>query len=731
MRYSPWRHARQWWTGWRGRHFRWLCLRYAQAGVAVAWLFLLAALPLVGVYAALIVTTLVVTMQALSDDVTLQRYASQSGAVLIARALSGFRSVSARTWYESNRPSVTGVSATYYVDADALGTGDGSSGNPWNLTQMNANASSGERYYMRGTFNGTVAPVGSGTSSAWLVFQVWPGYECTVTGTGGGGGSHYPAFWLYQAKKEYIWIEGITCNTYTSGSDLKAISNELAQDKGPLVIMDCTLIGGVTILQSTDSWIEGCAARMWGGRALPHGPTTAITVALAGVGAGNVTNGDHKYRVRFKIPYSDSVVTSTTDYSPVGQYYEDIAGDPAFAAYTSTTSAAVTTSAGNGQVDLSDIPVSSHADCTEKEIYRLVVGGSQNTVADWKLLATISNATTTYRDNIADGSLGASLTNRSGNAGTSIYILNSSHRTVVYDNVVTHGGHGGIEIAFTTSSYLGDRSADVRIAFNSVTNEWAGGIATGQSDDAIVEGNLVRRSGRINDSGVRHIGTAHGMPISGIGTIARYNRISETWAQGLVLQSQLTSQSLQAKDCTLVFNVVRDCYGAGFLMYASGDIECSGNTVANNIFWDNCQGGMAEQYETYGYYNGALYELWAYSNNLSGTALTAWYASGNSSIGVNNVIRNNIISTDPGAFVHLRHASYGGTHAINLADLESTYGDAMRDNLYEDPLFVSETYTDATYCQIPAGSPAANAGYAVPGYTYLGSAPDIGVYEVA
>lgn len=101
----------------------------------------------------------------------------------------------------------------------------------------------------------------------------------------------------------------------------------------------------------------------------------APVAALAGLGAGNVNNGTHSYKVTF--------VTA------VG---ETEAG---------TASNVVTTSGGNGQVALSSIPVSSSALVTARKIYRTEAGG-----VDYKLLTTIANNTaTTFADNVADGSL--------------------------------------------------------------------------------------------------------------------------------------------------------------------------------------------------------------------------------------------------------------------------------------------------------------------------------------
>lgn len=104
----------------------------------------------------------------------------------------------------------------------------------------------------------------------------------------------------------------------------------------------------------------------------------APTVALAGLGAGNVNTGAHRYRITFV----------TADGETDGGIISDV----------------VTTSAGNGQVALSAIPTGGSA-VTSRKLYRTAAAGST-----YLLLATIAdNTTTTYADNIADASLGAAV----------------------------------------------------------------------------------------------------------------------------------------------------------------------------------------------------------------------------------------------------------------------------------------------------------------------------------
>lgn len=103
-----------------------------------------------------------------------------------------------------------------------------------------------------------------------------------------------------------------------------------------------------------------------------------LTCALAGVGAGNVDNGAHRYTVTF--------VTADG---------ETQAGDI-------SASVTVTDKTINGKMALSAIPLGGSL-VTSRKIYRTAAAGTT-----YLLLATIAdNTTTTYTDNIADSSLGA------------------------------------------------------------------------------------------------------------------------------------------------------------------------------------------------------------------------------------------------------------------------------------------------------------------------------------
>lgn len=104
---------------------------------------------------------------------------------------------------------------------------------------------------------------------------------------------------------------------------------------------------------------------------------TAITVALAGAGAGNVDNGAHRYLATF------------------------VTADGETDAGTISSAVTVADKTVNGKVALSAIPIGGSA-VTARNLYRTTAGGTT-----YLLLHQLAdNTTTSYTDNIADSALG-------------------------------------------------------------------------------------------------------------------------------------------------------------------------------------------------------------------------------------------------------------------------------------------------------------------------------------
>lgn len=121
----------------------------------------------------------------------------------------------------------------------------------------------------------------------------------------------------------------------------------------------------------------------------------ASVAALAGSGAGNVTNGAHIYKITFVNPVGETELG------------------------TASNTITVVDSTTNGQISITGIPVSTDATVTARRIYRTKAGGST-----YFFIATLSdNTTTIYTDNTADASLPATAGQYASNNSTSGWIF--------------------------------------------------------------------------------------------------------------------------------------------------------------------------------------------------------------------------------------------------------------------------------------------------------------------
>lgn len=187
---------------------------------------------------------------------------------------------------------------------------------------------------------------------------------------------------------------GGTINSATAGSVLfVGASGVLAEDttSGSEFFYDSTNhrlgLGTTTPTQKID--IKSGAIRF----TTLTAPTAPIAV-LASLGAGNINNGTHIYKVTF-----------------VNGVGETELG-------TASSTVTVTDLNSDGQVNLTAIPTSTDTTVTARKIYRTKAGGST-----YFPLVTISdNTTTTYTDNIADATMGTVAYSSNNSTSGAIYI---------------------------------------------------------------------------------------------------------------------------------------------------------------------------------------------------------------------------------------------------------------------------------------------------------------------
>lgn len=195
---------------------------------------------------------------------------------------------------------------------------------------------------------------------------------------------------------------------------------------------------------------------------------TGFSVSLAGAGAGNVNTGDHYYYVSYVTARGETELSISNG----------------GATFTGSTASKITTTAGNGQVDIT-VSASSDYRVTGIKIYRTQLGGFVT-----KLVATVTNANQTYRDNIADASLtGPDSLVRDNTTNDQIHINNSKSFFLGLGNTLV-GVLAGRDITTgSTNVCVGANAAlNLTTATNSVYIGWGAGQNGGNSSDSVAIG---------------------------------------------------------------------------------------------------------------------------------------------------------------------------------------------------------------------------------------------------
>ncbi len=152
---------------------------------------------------------------------------------------------------------------------------------------------------------------------------------------------------------------------------------------------------------------------------------TACTAALAGV-AGNIDNGDHKYQIAYGTADGHTGITNWSNTVTVVDKTVD------------------------GQIDLTNIPVSTDGRVTKRLLFRTKAGSGYP-----YYLATINdNTTTTYTDNTADGSLGFRATSYDN---TTLRVRDEDEKTIMM--------FGETNYSFGTDALDGDLTKGFNVAF--------------------------------------------------------------------------------------------------------------------------------------------------------------------------------------------------------------------------------------------------------------------------
>lgn len=338
-------------------------------------------------------------------------------------------------------------------------------------------------------------------------------------------------------------------------------------------------------------------------------------------------------------------------------------------------------------------------------------GSTGNGATDcWAVGNTISGI-----GDIATGNSGDGIAVRGG-AGARV-----SANNYLIQNTITTAGHSAIDCGVFAGSSENIATGTI-IAYNRITNPWAGGIIhNGKAHDSIIECN------DISDAGTANVGspaTQNAILLYGDDNIVRYNRC---WnCDTAAIQIEATSFAGFAPTTNrnkLYHNTLYDCNGMAFTIVVgagcAADTHCINNEIENNLGWQNNQDGTTA---TAGYYSGAYHMI----------QITTFNAPSDWTSGLGgNVFNNNSLArtTSAGADNWLRYFTGAPSETgYSLASFESTFTDSSNNQIDVDPSFMDAASEDFT---IATGSAVVDDGKAITGVTSIGSAPDLGVYEVA
>lgn len=294
-----------------------------------------------------------------------------------------------------------------------------------------------------------------------------------------------------------------------------------------------------------------------------------------------------------------------------------------------------------------------------------------------KLGDAVDGATNCWVDGCTINNIGSYI----GNDGDGVFIQNGSSNNHVVRNNVGYCGHMGITDG--GFSGIGESTCDDNvIAFNNVTNPWAGALnIQGNSLRPIVEYNNISDSGT---SGLGSPGTEDGLVVSCRNGIFRFNTIWNCDTEGIKFEASVFAGVTHTCTGNQVYNnTIYGCGGSAIGMVCrdslNAKITLANNLIMNNVGWANHRNGASAAGR---FYNGAYRMVFIDLFN----AGTVWDVN---TLGGNFFLNNTLARTavvDAWSVI-IRTGGAGGDLNFTLASFESTFPGCASNTQATDPLF--------------------------------------------
>jgi hypothetical protein len=299
--------------------------------------------------------------------------------------------------------------------------------------------------------------------------------------------------------------------------------------------------------------------------------------------------------------------------------------------------------------------------------------------------------------------------NFASNEGDAIVAIDGSDNIVVVRNSIENAAHGAVD-----PTVQNDGQATMNnwiIAQNRIVNTRASNyLESGKVRSALVECNEIAYTAtgtpRFTPNGVTAV------LLAGKNGTFRYNIIhSNNESVGISLQAYVFSGSPQyAEGYHIHNNTIVANGGACFFFGATGVGYNRNNLIENNLCALNA-----------GYVYEGTYNLVADFYNHDGNA-NRWTGSFTDG----TIFRSNILQASQRPFQLVTQAAGGNVQFTTIAQMQSAYPTWTNNIGTDAPGFTNAAGKIFT---LQAGSPAIDAGRAITGVAFNGTAPDIGAFE--